>query len=796
MFALKFAIRHLRRNVGHAAFHVFGLTIGLLAFIFIAVFVLNELNYDRHNRNFHKIYRVESSLSIGNDQLNYAIAPPAIGESIAQEVPGIATACRLFPEAGYRFLLNNEAIRENRVAYADQSLFNVFTFNLINGNAASALKEPNSIVLRKSAALKYFRSIDVAGKSIRILHDDSTYNLKVTGVIEDLPPTSHFQFDFFISMSSFPLHANDNFLAFYPFSTYVLASPNVDLSTVQQKMNRWIHSSIPDYTEIAKGGNKINFILTPLRDIHLGSHKKYELGTNSDRRYIYIFSTAAVFILLMAGINFMNLSLARFAKRSKEAGIKKILGSSANALSLQFLTESIVLCLSSAALSLICVWILLPAFNEFTGKLFSYPDFFAPINLVAIILIATLFGIIAGIYPAFTYSSIATKKLISQSYFKFSGGYTLSVSRLLLVVQFCVSTFLITATVIIYHQLQFIQKKDAGYVRDGILVIQNASILKQPAILKANVLQLPGVISASFSNYLPTNNVRWSNFGGIADHDAPVETQFWPVDADYISTLGMHMVAGRNFSSAFASDSSAIILNETAYRQFGGGKNILSHDIAYSYRQQPKRFKVIGVVKDFHFNSLREAIGPLALVLSDNSHANLIVQYRADAARSVHLAVEGLWKSLQPEEKIEILYLDEGYALTYRDDALTGRVFIIFAVVAILLACLGLYGLTKYNIETRKKELAIRSVLGASAISLTILLSRFYTRLILLAVTIAVPVCAFYMTQWLQDFAYRYAVRWYDYALGISLSLIIPVIVLMAKVVSVKSAKLIHHIKM
>ncbi len=795
MYALRFAIRHLRRNAGHVAFHLFGLTIGILAFVFIALFVMHEWSYDRHNTHFENIYRVESSLTISNDHLDYAIAPPAVGESITAQVPGILTACRFFPQTGYRFFLNNETIRENRVTYADQSLFSVFTFDFIDGNLTNALKEPNSIVLTKNAALKYFRRVDVNGESISILRDDSVYTLKVTGVVGNLPSTSHFQFDFFISMSSFPLHTSNNFLSFYPFATYVVAARNVDVSTIQRKMNRWIHSSIPDYAEIAKGGNKIDFILTPLVDIHLTSHKKYELGTNSDRRYVYIFSTAAIFILLMAGINFMNLSLARFARRSKEAGIKKILGSSARALSLQFVLESILLCLASAALSIIGVWLLLPAFAEFTNKSFPFVDVFEPIKLSALFIVTSLFGVITGIYPSITYSSIAERKVIGNSYLKLAVGYSVPISRLLLVVQFCVSTFLITATVIIYHQLQFIQEKDAGYARNGILVVQNASVLRQPSIFKEKVLQLTGVMTASFSNYLPTNESRWSNFGGLASSDSPVETQFWPVDANYISTLGMRMVAGRNFSSTYGTDSSAIILNETAYRQFGGGKNILSQHITYSYHQEPTKFTVIGVVEDFHFSSLHEKIGPLAFVLSDNMHANLIVRYRADAGGSVRSAVEGIWQTLQTREKIDVRYLDEDFSLTYRDDALTGRVFIIFAVVSILLASLGLYGLTKYSIENRKKELAIRSVLGASAASLTLLLSQFYTRLIFLSVLITMPVSVFYMTRWLQDFAYRYNVQWFDYAIGAGVSVMIPVIVLLAKVLSVKSERLIDHIK-
>lgn len=792
--AIKSAFKHLKKNLRFSLFNTFGLTLGFLSFFFISIFVIDELRYDSYNKNRENIFRLESHLKLGDDVSDYATAPPVIGANITNTIPGIVASCRLYSEKGNRFELSNELIVEDNLFYSDPSIFKVFTLPFVKGNAESALGEANQIVLTEKSAMKYFNTTSVIGNTMRLYKDDTVFNFKIIGVIKDIPAQSHFKADFLISMENLPISKNSNYLSFYPFSTYILKNASSDKKTIEHKVNNWIESSIPDYKEIEKGGNQVKIILTPLKDIHLKSDKKYELSKNGNIQYIYIFSLAAIFILCMAGINFMNLSLARFTKRSKEVAVKKVLGSSSTILSLQFLFESIILCLVSTILATLIGWCLISYFNNISNKSMTFIDILNSWTVPFLLLISILLGIISGSYPAIVFSSLNATSILGGKSFLNTSRASFSLRNILLVSQFIVSTFLITGTIIIYKQLRFIHEKDNGYDKKQIIIVKNASVLSSPEILKQKVLNLSGVVSATFSSFLPTNNVRWSNFGGISSKTNPIQTEFWPIDEDYIPTLGIKIIKGRNFDKLRLTDSTAVILNEAANKAFALGDKISSNPISFSYRQQQRSFQVVGVVKDFHFSSLRQNIAPLVFILADNHEASLIIKC-TKASDEIVTKLNESWNSLSPKEKINISFMDDDFKTIYKEDDLMGKLFLIFSTLSIIIACLGLFGLVNYNVAVRKKEIAIRKALGASRGSVAALLSKKYLLLVLTSIGLATPLAWLLTTEWLQQFAYRYNASYMDFAIAALLSIFISVVTLSSKLMTLDRKILLDNLK-
>lgn len=795
MTAFYSAIRHLTRHPRFSLFNVVALASGFITFFFIIIFVNDALSYDKYNTHYNNILRIESSLNLGGKNSEYATAPPVVGANITGRFPDIIAACRVFPEKGNRFEHGNELIAEDKGAYADPSLFKVFTLPFIKGNERVALQKPQSIVLSEEAAIKYFGTVDIVDKIITVQKDGERHTYQVTGVMANIPHQSHFHFDFFISMASLPVSQNTNFLAFYPFSTYVLTRDGTNKNILTSKVNAWYHSSVPDYNEIEKNGSQIQLELTSLGDIHLTSNKKYELANNSNIQYIYILSFGAIFILCMAGINFMNLSLSRFSLRIKEVGIRKILGSSVRNLSLQFLLESFLLCFLSMLLAILfSAWLLKP-FNNFAGTWVVLPDLVNVRLITMMVLAAIVAGLLSGFYPAVVFSSSRVAEVIRGRRSVSNGGSFLSLRRFLLIIQFVVSSVLITGSVVVYKQLNFIFQKDNGYNRAELLVIKNAATLSNPAILKNKIDKLPGVVSSTFSNYLPTNNVRWSNFGGTPTGSEPVETEFWPVDDQYIPTLGIKMIEGRNFSGSLYADSSAIIINEAAAKHFGFVQSRLNKEISFSVWEGAKNFHVVGVVKDFHFNSLRQTITPLVFILNNNNKANLVVKYRESREAAFLSQIEDLWKSSGANEKMNVSYLDDDYNTIYKDDKLLSGLFMLFAILSVLIACLGLFGMVSYHIEAGKKEFAVRKLLGASLASLGKLISGPFFTLILVSVMIALPVSWVLTIKWLESFAYRYHPSLTDYFFIISVPFLFAFLILLSKIIQLAKGNLIENLR-
>ncbi|HEY8784512.1 MAG TPA: FtsX-like permease family protein, partial [Mucilaginibacter sp.] len=660
------------------------------------------------------------------------------------------------------------------------------TLPMINGSPATALAEPNSVVLTETMAKKYFNSSDVVGKTL-VFDDNNFY--KVTGVIKDIPKQSHFNFDFFISMSTFPDSRSTEWLR-SDYNTYVLFKDASDHKKLEAALPAFLSKySGPEMQSqlkmsiaaFEKSGSFFRLNLTPLTDIHLKSNRTGELGPNGTIEYVYIFSAIALFILIIACVNFMNLSTARSSNRAREVGVRKVLGSSRTYLVIQFLTESILVTLAATIIAFFAAMALLPAFNQLAGKDIAINSQTLAWLLPALLLIVLTVGALAGSYPAFFLSAFQPVDVLKG---KLSAGFKGGGLRSFLVVfQFSISIFLIIGTLVIYKQLNYVQNKDLGYNRNQVLIVQNTFELNNQAkTFKQEVKQLPGVVNATLTGFLPTSN--WQNTSiffkdASFDQKKALFPQTWEVDDDYIKTLDMKMAAGRSFSNQMQTDSSGIIINEAAAKFLGlkdpinkplyrsnGGKQDISNSKAYH---------IIGVVKDFNFSSLRNVISPVVLVLARNTGA-LSVRVNTKNLPALLGQIEGKWNELSPNVKMNFSFMDQDFDATYRAEKRMGTISIVFTSLAVIIACLGLFGLAAYAAEQRTKEIGIRKVLGASISTIAAMLSFDFIKLVFIAILISLPAGWFLMNIWLQDFAYRVNIQWWILAVAGIAAILIAII--------------------
>ncbi|MDB5024705.1 MAG: yknZ 4 [Mucilaginibacter sp.] len=765
---VKTAFRSLTKNKAFTAINILGLALGLATCLLIVLYVADELSYDRYNTKADRIYRVNEDLKLGNNNALYAVCMPPLAQTLKNDFPEVQDAVRLKQAGGFHVKKGNESILEYGTVFADPSLFNVFTLPMIYGNPATALKDPNSVVLTERTAKKYFNTTNVVG---RILKVNDGQLLNITGVIKDIPKQSHFNFDFFVSMSSWADSKLNQWLR-SDYNTYVLFKKGADHQAFEKKLpaflNKYSSGEMQANLHLTmdafeKSGSYFRLNLTPLLDIHLHSNRDGELSHNGTVQYVYIFSAIAIFILLIACVNFMNLSTARSSNRAREVGVRKVLGSSRKYLIAQFLTESVLVTLAAASVAFIAAIILLPVFNHLSGKELVINaqtlTWLIPVLLAIIIVV----GCLAGSYPAFFLSAFQPIGVLNG---KIASGFKGGRLRSLLVVfQFSISIFLIIGTIVIYNQLNYIQTKNLGYNRDQVLVIDKAFELGSHAkTFKQQVKQLPGVVNATLTGYLPTSQMRSTTifFGdATADQKKSIFPQSWNVDEDYLSTLGMKITAGRNFSNQMPTDSTGLIINETAAK-FLGFKDPLNK-ILYrntdGNRDHGKRYHIIGVVKDFNFSSLRENISPVVLLLNEDT-GYLSVKVSASNIPALIARIKRKWESFTPIH-FEYSFMDQDFDAAYRSEQRTGTIFLIFTVLAIIIACLGLFGLAAYAAEQRTKEIGIRKVLGASVALIAGTLSKDFIKLVLISIAVSTPIAWYLMNKWLQDFAYRITIQWW-----------------------------------
>jgi putative ABC transport system permease protein len=800
---LKVALRNLWKNKVFSAINVTGLSAGIAVCLLIVLYVVDELSYDRFNVNAERIYRLDADIYFNGTQFTAANSPEPLGPTLVREHPQVEQMVRFNYQGDILVKKNNQNIQEHHAVFTDSTFFKVFTVHMIGGDPATALNDPSSIVIDESAAKRYFNSTDVVGKTLYI---DNTTNCKITGVIQDIPLRSHFHFSFIRPRGQHDQGAND-WLS-NGVQSYILVRPGVSRSSLQgivdatignylvKELEQVVHTSAKD---MHAQGSHFLYHLMPLTDIHLHSDKSYELEVNGNITYVYIFSVIAVFILLIACVNFMNLSTARSANRAKEVGIRKVAGSVRSDLITQFLTESVMLSFFSLMLAVLLAAVLLHWFNQLSGKQMQVSTLFSTWLMPVMLALVLIVGLIAGSYPAFYLSSFQPVQVLKGAIAK---GFKSSWLRSSLVVfQFCISIILIIGTIVIYNQLNYIQNKKIGYRRDQVLVLHNTYNLdKQIKPFRQELLKISGVENATITGSLPTasgfNQNGWFRDPTLDAKRIVILTSF-NVDEHYIPTLGMEMAKGRNFSHDFLSDSGAVILNETAAKLLGLNQplnEILYRPDGTIDHLIGKPFHVIGVVKDFNFSTMHDKVGPLILNLDDD-WGSIALRVSTKNIPSLVSQVEAKWSSMVPGQPFSYSFMDNDFNNMYNAEQRTGKLFITFAVFAIFIASLGLFGLVTFAAEQRIKEIGIRKVLGATMGGLVAMLSKDFAKLVLIASVIAFPVAWWVMSKWLESFAFRISMSWWIFVLAGSLAIVIALITVSSQAIKAAMANPVKSLR-
>ncbi len=800
---LKTAFRNLAKSKFYTSINIIGLAVGLATCLLILLYVKDELSFDRYNTQADRIYRVNSEIKFGNNYFDLAVCASLQGSTMVREIPQIEQYTRIRWYGGFLVKKGSENVKEGRVGYADSTLFDVFTLPVLAGNPKTALKEYHSLVITESIAKKYFNNTDVVGKTMLI---NDTGNYKITAVIKDIPKQSHFNFDFFVPMMENSESNDDNWLS-ENWNTYILLKPNADVKRVEAALNPFmdrhvgpqlnsvIHQTLDDFK---KGGGFIRASLTPLTAIHLHSNKTAELDGNGDSQRVYIFSGIAFLILLIACVNFMNLSTARSSNRAKEVGVRKVLGSLRISLVQQFLTESLVISFIALGISLTIAWLLLPYFNQLAGKDIHNAVLFQPAMLFWLVVLVLVVGLLAGSYPAFFLSSFQPIDVLKG---KLAGGFKRSWLRSSLVIfQFFISIALIFGTVVIYGQLNYIHNKDIGFNRNQVITINNTNALgDQASTFRSELLQISGVQNATMSGFLPVNYNRNNNSyftSQSLDPTTGMSMQSWAVDENYLPTLDIKLLQGRNFSPSFPTDSTAIIVNEAA-ANFLGGKNLLNKKLYSINDIKTKKLNenhIVGVFRNFNFSSLRDVVTPLALFLHKDN-GNVSVRIHSTDLPAVIAQIKNKWKAISPSQPFDYSFMDEDFNKLYTTEQRTGQICITFAILAIMIACLGLFGLVTYAAEQRLKEIGIRKVLGANVSNIVSMISKDFMKLIGIASLIAFPLAWWAMSKWLQDFAYRIGISWWAFVLAGVITLLIALLTICFQAIKAAVANPVNSLR-
>lgn len=769
---LKIAFRNLLRNKAFAAINIFGLAVGFACCLLISGFLYNELSYDNFPKDAKDIYRVE--INVENKDF-YSGADGAVGRGMKEAYPEVLDYARLLQRKDIFVTYANQQYKEPSMAFVDSNFLQMFSIPFAQGDVATALKEPNTIVISQQVAKKYFGNEDPMGKML-VLNNNSNNPFKVTGVIGTLPGNLHFNFDFYIGFKDDPRTQTWSNVGDY---TYLKLKPGTDPKKLEAKFPELVAKYVvPEVqrdmgvslAEAQKSVNTFIFYLKPIQKIHLYSSNKDELEVNGSIKYVYIFAALALFIILLAAVNFTNLSTAASIRRSKEVGIRKVMGSAKKQLVFQFLTESILLALLAYIIALAIVYLALPFFNDLSGIKLQFSNFLNYKVLLLGVAFVFLTGLLAGIYPAFFLSSFniisilkGKKNTAPQSNNHLRSG--------LVVFQFAVSIALIISTIVVYRQLHFMQNKALSFDKTQALIINDSHLLgNNQEAFKQEILKDSRVISATITRDVPVGAPGMDGTQAYAKENVTSESRSeihinkYHVDYDYLKTLGMQMVKGRYFSPDYA-DSQAVVLNEAAVKEFGIKGDAVGKTIVTSGQHE---FNIIGVVKDFHYTSVKEKIAPLVMMLGNNK-GGMIVKIKTAGMENLLSSLKSSWNNFNPKGPFSYNFIDDRFAAVYKSEIRTGQLFSSFAILSIIIASLGLLGLSAFSIAQRTKEIGVRKVLGADVSQVVLLLAKDFLVMVLVAFVVAVPLTWFAMHKWLQEFAYRVNIDWTVFALaGIS----------------------------
>ncbi|MBS1491368.1 MAG: ABC transporter permease [Bacteroidetes bacterium] len=751
------AVRNILKRKFFAGITIFGMTIGLTACMLITLYIINEFSYDQFHAHAHRIYQVGLHGKIGGQDVRTTTTCAPMAATLVTDIPEIESSLRIDNVDRTTFRHGDKIFLEDKIFNVDSNFFHFFSFQLIAGNPSTVLKEPNSIVLTKKLAKKYFGNESPLEKILSIGNDKKAY--KVTGVAADCPHNSHFYFNALISASSHPYLKSTEWLS-NSLCTYFTLKPRTQVSAVEEKfenlvtkyvgpeVQRFLGTSLQDFR---KAGGAYGYYTTKITDIHLHSTSQGDLEPGGSMTYIYFFGGIGIFIVVIACINFMNMSTAQSAGRAKEVGLRKTLGSLRLQLIGQFLSEAMLYSLVAVVLAVALCYLLLPSFNTLAGKDLSFHDLLNPVFTGGIVALLMVVGLLAGSYPAFYLTSFNVVEVLKG---KVRAGFkSKGIRSGLVVLQFAISIFLIIFTSVVYNQIQFMQEKKMGMDKKNVLVIHNMDKLGINKNVFRNALaQQKGIEKLSFTNnYFPgVNNTTVVRSGhSEQDHIAGI----YYADADQQEVLRFEMKEGRYFSRDFPADTTAVVINEAAAKEFGFDKPA-SEEVLYNNGDSVfHRYRVIGIVKDFNFETYRDKVRPLAVFLIRTSR-NLLVRYEGSPQEAVEQATK-LWKQYASSEPIEYTFLDENFDKLFRSEQRMGQIFSLFSGLAIFIACLGLFALAAFTAEQRTKEIGIRKVMGASVSSLSLVLAKEFILLVVIAFVPAAALGWWVASNWLGGFAYR-----------------------------------------
>jgi putative ABC transport system permease protein len=756
------AWRIMARQKGYTAINILGLSLGIAASILISIYIIDELSYDKFQKDGEYIYRVYMQGKLQDNEFLVAMSPAPMAQALKDEVPEVADAIRFGLFRTMPLQYEDNTFTEERMMVADPNFFDFFTFDLLQGDPKTALVGPDKLVITESGAKKYFGEENPLGKII--LRGSEKRASEVTGVVADPPHNSHLAFDMILSGESWSYMKNEQWSSSNLY-TYLKTHPGADPKKVQEALDIFITKyfgvEIEKFLGISMeqfkaAGNSAGFFMQPMLDIHLKSNLQEEIKPTGNIQYLYIFGAVALFIIIIACINFMNLSTARSANRAKEVGVRKSVGALRSKLVGQFLSESILYSLISTVIATILILILLRPFNNLSGKSLDLWIFLNPLVPLGLVVFAVLIGVLAGSYPAFYLTSFNPAHVLKGKIR--NAAKRSSFRNGLVIFQFLVSISLIISSMVVYKQLQYMQNKNLGFEKENVINLLHTMSLGQNAkAFKDEVMSYAEFGPASFANSLPPN-IDWNSVFKTSDTGQDFLCNLNFVDHEHLDAMGYKMVQGRFFSRDFISDSAAVILNETAFRQMGwteldGGQRVGGF---WGNNDEPVEKTVIGVIRDFNFESLHHTVRPLIMSLGSEPNNEMAIKMTpGNVAKKIAL-LETIWKKHSNGNAFEYSFIDANFNSLFKSEQKMGNIILVFTILAISIACLGLFGLAAYTTEQRSKEISIRKALGASLANLVTILSKDFTLLVLLAFVIAGPLSYYIMNQfWLKNFAYR-----------------------------------------
>ena len=776
----------LRHKV-YSFINLFGLTVGLTCCLLITLYITNELSYDKYHTKANRIYRVTRNFVNQDGTVNLHlgnIAPP-YGPLLKSYFPDLEEVVRILQNNAVVAVNPERTFNEKEVFFAEPGFFKIFTVPVLSGNPAKALNEPNTVMLTEKMADKYFPNQNPVGQVLRM---DSQLSLKVTGVYQSFPANSHFHPNFlvsFVTLEDSAVFGQKNLRTNYGsnnFTTYLLFPKDYPVKNIEAQFPAFLDKNMP-----AEGGGSVkpsswtNLFLQKLTDIHLYSHLDTELEENGDINTVYLFSAIALFILLIACINFMNLSTARSSIRAKEIGVRKVMGATQPNLVVQFLAESMIFAIMAVLLALVLTKLMLPVMNSFTGRQLSFTIRNSWLLTLAVVGLAALVGLVAGSYPALFLSSFQPVKVLKGKLAL--GKNSISLRKVLVILQFAISVVLLVSTAVVYKQLSYLKSRALGLDKDHIVTLNYNSTQLGPnyEAFRQELLTNAAIKEVGRSIGVPSDRLL-NSMGGVrlqtADSMAasPVAFQYLGIDHHFINTYKIKLLAGRNFSESYPTDDSmAFLLNESGARLLG--LNNPQESIGRSLEYGKRKGRLVGVLQDFHFESMHEKIKPIIFIIPDDrQYSDLSVKLQGNNISEGLAHLEKTWKKFLPGNPYDYNFLDESFGRLYETEQKQGLLFTIFAGIAILIACLGLFGLASFATEQRTKEIGIRKVLGASVSGIVSMLSKDFLKLVLLANLLAWPIAWYGMYRWLQDFAYRTDISWWIFGVAAVLAVLVALL--------------------